>query len=94
MNRILKRQGNYHRFHVTFFAFDVIKDTLNKVAAVFKIMQFRDHKVGSFRIYRVRRVNIVSDLTGTVNSILVVTTKENIKPVSLDVPISRYLPHA
>jgi len=39
-------------------------------------------------------MNIVGDLAGTVDGVLVVTTKENIKPISLDVPISRYLPHA
>lgn len=94
MNRILKRRGNYHRFNVTFLAFDVIENALNKVAAVPQVVLFCDHKIGGFRIHRVRRVNVVGDLAGTVDGVLVVTTKENIRPVSLDVPISRYLPHA
>lgn len=57
----------------------VIEDTLNEVTAVLHIVHFHDHEdVGVFRIRRDLRVNIIGDLTGTVDGVLVVTTKENI----------------
>jgi len=63
---------------VTLFAFKVIKDTLNEMAAVFQIVYFRDYKDVVFWICRSFRVNIIGDLTSTVDGVLVVTTKENI----------------
>lgn len=63
---------------MTLLALDVIEDTLNEVAAVHQVMHLRDHEDGTFRIHHVLRMNIVGDLAGTVDSILVVTTKENI----------------
>lgn len=69
----------YHRFHVALLALEMIEDTLNEVAAVHQIVHLCDHKdVGVLRIHRVLRVNIVGDLAGTVDGVLVVTTKENI----------------
>jgi len=63
---------------VTLFAFKVIKDTLNEMAAVFQIVYFRDYKDVVLWIRRSFRVNIIGDLTSTVDGVLVVTTKENI----------------
>lgn len=77
---------------MTFLAFGVVEDTLDEVAAIHEVMQLRDHEVGGFRMHRDFRLNIVGDVAGAVDSVLVVTTKENIRNVSLDVPISRYLP--
>lgn len=83
---------------MTLLALDMIEDTLNEVAAVPQIVHFRHHEDISVihRIDMILRMNIVGDLAGTVDGVLVVTTKENILkqiPLLLDVPISRYLPH-
>jgi len=55
----------------------MIEDTLNEVAAVLQIVHFRHHEDISV-FHRILRMNIVGDVTGTVDSVLVVTTKENI----------------
>lgn len=69
----------YHRFHMTLLALKMIENTLNEVAAVHQIVHLCDHEaVDVLRIHRVLRVNIVDDLAGTVDGVLVVTTKENI----------------
>lgn len=80
---------------MTFLTFDNIEDTLNKVAAVLQIVHFRNHKdVTGLRMFPILRMDIVGDVADTVNGFLVVTTKENIRHLMLDVPISRYPPLA
>lgn len=83
----------YHRLHMTFLTLGMVEDTLDEVAAVLEVVHFRDHKdVGGFLVRRDFRMDVIGDLAGAVDGVLVVTTKENIRNVSLDVPISRYLP--
>lgn len=77
---------------MTLLAFNMIEDTLNEVTAVHQIVRFMDYE--DIVVRWVFRTNVVGDLAGAVNSFLVVTTKENIRRVTLGVPISRYLPHA
>lgn len=64
---------------MTPLALDMIEDTLNEVAAVSQVVHFRDHEdISVFWVCRVLRMNVVGDFAGTVDGVLVVTTKENI----------------
>lgn len=63
---------------MTFLGLNVVERVVREVGTVLRFVELCDHQVIADRGNLVLQLHVVGDLTGAVNGMLVVTTKENI----------------